>query len=157
MSDMEIRLATAADVPKIVTLVNLAFRVESFMVYGDRTSAPQINAMFQTGTFLIAENSGQMVGVVYLELRADRAYFGLLSVAPARPREGIGLGLVNEVERRAKAAGCQIMDIFAVNVRPELVPIYQRLGYSESGTAPFPANVPTKIPCHFIKMSKPLR
>jgi predicted N-acetyltransferase YhbS len=156
MSGMEVRLATEADLPEIVALVNLAFRVESFMVYGDRTGAPQISAMFQTGIFLVAEDSGRMVGCVYLEWRADRAYFGLLSVDPARQREGIGQVLVREAERRAADAGCCVMDILIVNVRPELVPIYQRLGYAESGTAPFPANVPTKIPCHFIKMSKAL-
>jgi N-acetylglutamate synthase-like GNAT family acetyltransferase len=154
---MEVRLAIETDVHEIVALVNLAFRVESFMVYGDRTSAPQIRTMFQTGGFWVAEDSGRMVGCVYLELRADRAYFGLLSVDPSRQREGIGQMLVGEVERRAASAGCGVMDIFAVNVRPELVPIYRRMGYAEAGTAPFPANVPTKIPCHFIKMSKTLR
>jgi GNAT superfamily N-acetyltransferase len=156
MSGMEVRLANEADVLQIVALVNLAFRVESFMVYGDRTSGPHISAMFQTGTILLAEDFGQIVGALYLELRAERAYFGLLSVQPSRQREGIGQMLVGEAERRAAGAGCIAMDIFAVNVRPELISIYQRLGYAESGTAPFPANVRTKIPCHFVKMSKDL-
>jgi GNAT superfamily N-acetyltransferase len=153
---MEIRLATEADVPQIVAVVNLAFQVERFMVYNDRTSAPQIAGMFQTGTFLLAEASGQLGGCVYLELRGDRAHFGLLSVDPSHQRDGIGRALVHEVEGCAKAAGCKIMDIFAVNVRPELISIYQRMGYTESGTAPFPANVPTKMPCHFVRMSKEL-
>jgi predicted N-acetyltransferase YhbS len=156
MFGMEIRLAAETDVPQIVALVNLAFQVERFTVYNDRTSAPQITGMFQTGTVLLAEASGQLVGSVYLELRGNRAYFGLLSVDPSRQRDGIGRALVLEVERRAKAAGCKVMDIFAVNVRPELIPIHQRMGYAESGTAPFPANVPTKIPCHFMRMSKEL-
>ena len=48
------------------------------------------------------------------------------------------------------------MDILTVNVRTELIPMYLRMGYAESGTEPFPANVPTKIPCHFIRVSKSL-
>jgi hypothetical protein len=64
--------------------------------------------------------------------------------------------LVDEVERRARDAGSRIMDILTVNVRTELIPMYLRMGYAESGTEPFPANVPTKIPCHFIRVSKSL-
>jgi len=41
-------------------------------------------------------------------------------------------------------------------LRTELPPFYQRRGYVETGTTPFVEDVPTKIPCHFINMSKPL-
>jgi predicted N-acetyltransferase YhbS len=156
MSGMEIRAAGEDDVDSIVSLVNLAFAVERFFVYGDRINSDQVKAMFQTGTFLLAEASGQLAGSIYLEFRGLRAYFGLLSVNPSQQRQGVGRGLVDEAERRAREAGCEFMDILAVNVRPELPPIYERMGYVESGTAPFPANVPTKIPCHFISMAKNL-
>ena len=154
---MAIRAADPSDAPQIAALVNLAFRVERFFVYGDRTNSDQISAMFQTGTFLLAEIASQPLGCVYLELRGDRAYFGLLSVDPVHQRQGVGRQLVGEAERRARDAGCNFMDILIVNVRTELIPIYARMGYVESGTAPFPANVPTKIPCHFLRMSKNLR
>ena len=48
------------------------------------------------------------------------------------------------------------MDIVIVSLREDLPPFYQKRGYVESGTSPFPPDVPTKIPCHFINMSKPL-
>jgi N-acetylglutamate synthase-like GNAT family acetyltransferase len=154
---MKIRVATSEDVPAIVALVNLAFgRAEAFLVYGDRTNAPEIAARFQTGMFLLAEEAGTLMGCVYLELRGERAYFGLLSVDPARQGRGIARTLVDEVERRARDAGSRIMDILTVNVRTELIPMYLRMGYAESGTEPFPANVPTKMPCHFVRMSKNL-
>jgi GNAT superfamily N-acetyltransferase len=89
-------------------------------------------------------------------LRGERAYFGLLSVDPDHQRQGLGHALVDKVERRAKEAGCGIMDILTVNVRPELVPLYSKMGYAESGTAPFPAHVRIKMPCHFVRMSKDL-
>ena len=154
---MAIRAAEPSDAPQIAALVNLAFRVERFFVYADRTNFDQISAMFQTGTFLLAEIASQPLGCVYLELRGDRAYFGLLSVDPVHQRQRVGRQLVGEAERRARDAGCNFMDILIVNVRTELIPIYARMGYVESGTAPFPANVPTKIPCHFLRMSKNLR
>ena len=154
---MEIRVATRSDIPQIVDLVNVAFRLaEGFFVEGDRTKPAQIEAMFQTGTFLLADVSGELAACVYLELRGERAYFGLLSVNPDHQRQGVGRALVDEVERRAKEAGCGIMDILTVNVRPELVPLYSKMGYAESGTAPFPSHVRIKMPCHFVRMSKDL-
>jgi hypothetical protein len=48
------------------------------------------------------------------------------------------------------------MDLRIVNVRQELPAFYRRLGYQETGTASFPSEVRTKLPCHFINMSKAL-
>jgi GNAT superfamily N-acetyltransferase len=156
-SNMAIRAADPSDAQQIVALVNLAFRVEGFFVYGDRTSLDQCKAMFHTGTFLLAETAGQLAGCLYFELRGERAYLGLLSVDPSQQRQGVGRALVSDAERRAGEAGCEFMDMLTVNLRTELLPIYERMGYRQSGTAPFPAGVPTKIPCHFLRMSKTLR
>jgi N-acetylglutamate synthase-like GNAT family acetyltransferase len=153
---MEVRWATEADVQQIVALVNLAFRVESFMVYGDRTTAHQISEMFQTGTFLLAEISSQLVGCLYLELRGERAYFGLLAVDPVRQHRGLGRRLIDEAENYARASGCRAMDLRIVNLRAELPPFYRRLGYVETGTEPFPAEIRSKLACHFVLMSKAL-
>jgi hypothetical protein len=43
-----------------------------------------------------------------------------------------------------------------VDVRPELLTKYRQLGYVETGTAPYENRFPTKMPVHFIAMSKPL-
>jgi hypothetical protein len=48
------------------------------------------------------------------------------------------------------------MDINVVNLRLDLAGFYQKRSYVETGTSPFPADVETKLPCHFIEMSKPL-
>jgi hypothetical protein len=48
------------------------------------------------------------------------------------------------------------MDLNVVNLREELPPFYRKRGYAEQGTAPFPGDAPTKLPCHFVRMSKPL-
>jgi hypothetical protein len=48
------------------------------------------------------------------------------------------------------------MDLQIVSVREELPRFYRRRGYIETGTAPFPADLTPKLPCHFVKMSKPL-
>ncbi len=158
MSDnLQIRWAQARDVAAIVRLINLAFRAaESFFIEGDRITPEILRSMLDKGNFLLAEDAAGLVGCVYVESQRTRAYFGLLAVDPARQHRGLGRRLVDESENHARAAGCHTMDLRIVNVREELPPFYRRLGYVETGTAPFPAEIKSKLPCHFVLMSKPL-
>jgi GNAT superfamily N-acetyltransferase len=155
--ELRIRWAGAGDVDAIARVVNVAFRrAESFFVERDRINAEKLRPMMEKGRFVLAEDTGELLGCAYLELRGEGAYFGLLAVEPSRQGKGVGRRLIQEVEDRARAAGCRMMDIQIVNVRCELPPFYRRLGYVEIGAAPFPAEVVTKQPCHFIVMSKAL-
>jgi GNAT superfamily N-acetyltransferase len=154
---VRIRRANLSDVDAIVKLVNAAFRVERFFIDGDRTDAAHIAHRFQTGRFLVAEDeSGQLAASVYIEIRGERGYFGLLAVDPARQRSGLGRLLVEAAEQECRDAGCHIMDLQIVNLRTELPPYYRRLGYAESGEMPFAAEATPKLPCHFVRMSKEL-
>ena len=153
---MEIRSARAGDAPAIAALVNRAYQVEAFFVLKDRTSVAEIEAMFSRGTFLLAELDGALVGCVFVEPRGERGYFGLLSVAPDRQGRGIGGRLVEAAEEHCRRAGCRAMDIHVVNLRTELPPYYRGRGYEETGREPFPKGEPTKLPCEFVVMSKPL-
>jgi GNAT superfamily N-acetyltransferase len=140
-----------------VRVINLAFRAaESFFVEGDRITPEILQSMLDKGNFLLAEAAAGLVGCVYVELQGERAYFGLLAVDPARQHRGLGRRLIDEAENHARAGGCRIMDLRIVSVREELPPFYRRLGYVETGTAPFPTEIKSKLPCHFVLMSKPL-
>ncbi len=153
---MKTRVAIRADVDSIVRVINAAFRVERFFIDRDRTDADKIRALLKTGVFLVAEDARRMIACVYLELRGDRAYFGLLAVDPSCQKRGVGKDMVAVVEDYARAAGCRFMDMRIVDLRAELPPFYRRLGYVETGTEPFKADSEPKIPAHFINMSKPL-
>jgi GNAT superfamily N-acetyltransferase len=153
-----VRRAELSDVDALVKLVNEAFRVERFFIDGDRTDAEHIVQRFQSGRFLVAEDaSARMAASVYVELRGEHGYFGLLAVDPARQRAGLGRLLVAAAEEVCRDAGCHTMDLQIVNLRTELPPYYRRLGYAESGQMPFAAEATPKVPCHFVRMSKPLR
>jgi len=150
------RVAEPDDIAAITHLINAAFGVERFFIDGDRIDAEKVRDLFGKGKFLLAEDAADVTGCVYVELRGERGYLGLLSVEPSRQRAGLGRRLAIAAEDHLRAAGCRAVDLSVVNVRPELVPFYQRLGYTETGTAPFPAEKHTKMPCHFITMSKTL-
>ena len=154
---LPIRIAASADAPGITAVINAAFRVaEEFFVDGNRITQTEVEQLLTKGVFLLAETGDKLNGCVYVELRGDRSYLGLLSVDPTYQQGGLGSFLMNEAERYCRERGSHCMDILIVNLRGELPAFYEKRGYVESGTSPFPADVPTKIPCHFINMSKPL-
>jgi GNAT superfamily N-acetyltransferase len=140
----------------VVRLINAAFIVERVVLDGDRTNPENVRALMNTGAFLLAEDAVGLVGCVYVERRGERSYVGLLSVDPQRQSMGFGRQLVAAAEDYAREIGCRAIDLRIVSARAELLPFYRRLGYIENGTAPFPADVQTKVPSHFILMTKPL-
>jgi GNAT superfamily N-acetyltransferase len=150
----QIREAVDSDIGDIVQLINAAFRVESFFVDGDRTDCNKVSDLLKTGKFFLIDDGPKLVGCIYVELRAASGYFGLLSVAPSSQGLGVGRKLVFAAEKYFQDSGCQTSEMLMVNVREELLPFYRKLGYEVSGTSPFPPDVITKIPCHFITMSK---
>jgi predicted N-acetyltransferase YhbS len=156
-SPITIRAATPADVDAIVRVINAAFKVERFFIDRDRTDADTVCERMQKGNFLLAEDPTRaLAGCVYVEVRGDRGYFGLLAVDPTRQKSGLGKLLVAELEDHFRRAGCHWSEMRIVNLRSELPAFYHRLGYVETGTLPFTAPVAPKLHCHFIVMSKKL-
>jgi predicted N-acetyltransferase YhbS len=150
------RKATPADAEAIARLVNAAFRPERFFIDQDRTNPEKVRALLKHGEFLLTEEDGLLVGCVYVELRGERGYFGLLAVDPEKQGAGIGSALIRVAEQHCQAAGCRLMDLTIVNLRKELPGFYHLEGYSESGTEPFPEAERGKMPCYLIRMTKPL-
>jgi predicted N-acetyltransferase YhbS len=151
------RHAQASDVEAVVQLINAAFQVERFFKVRDRANPGMIRSLMKKGKFLLAEDGPSLAACVYIEVRGERGYLGLLSVDPARQRLGLGRQLVGAAEDFFRGAGCRFSDLQIVNLRQDLPAYYRNLGYVETGTMPFPADEPVKLPAHFIVMSKLLR
>lgn len=154
---MNIRIAGPADAANITAVINAAFRIaEGFFIDGNRITQSEVEQLLTKGSFLLAEDGDKLNGCVYIELRGERSYLGLLSVDPACQQGGFGSRLMLAAENYCRERGSQVMDILIVNLREDLPPFYLKRGYVQNGTSPFPEDAPTKISCHFINMSKPL-
>ena len=153
---METRTAQLDDAENIARLVNAAFRPERFFIAADRTNPDKVRELLQKGKFLLVEEDGLLAGCVYVDLRGERGYFGLLAVDPSLQRSGLGSRMVAAAEAYCRDAGCRFMDLTIVNLRAELPGFYNRLGYVESGTLPFPPDQHPNQPCHLVRMSKSL-
>jgi GNAT superfamily N-acetyltransferase len=152
-----VKHASPDDIPDLVRVINAAYEVEKFFVEGDRTDKDTIRRMMSAGVFLTArDESSRLTGCVYVELRDDRGYFGMLSVDPSTQGRGLGRRLVDAAEDYARENGCVAMDIRVVNLRTELPPFYRKLGYLETGDIE-PAHDPRELQSfHFVRMSKAL-
>jgi ribosomal protein S18 acetylase RimI-like enzyme len=155
-----VRRATAEDVPEIVRVINLAYRVEDFFIDGDRTRADDVLARLSRpdAGFLVADASsdGRLMAAVYVEVRGDRGYFGMLAVDPAHQQRGVGRALATAAESHCRAAGCRHLDIDVVDLRAELLPFYRALGFTETGRARFPDPWKLRRQAHLLVMTKPL-
>jgi GNAT superfamily N-acetyltransferase len=125
---MPIRVAAAGDVDPLTRLINAAFAVERVAFEGDRTNPDGVRELMAKGVFLLAH--------------------------PQRQGTGLGRRLMAAAEEHARSLGCRGIDLRVISPRPELVPFYRHLGYSETGTAPFTSDTPTKVPVHYILMGK---
>ena len=131
-------------------------RLERFFVDGPRTDEAEVAGCLASGSFLVDDEDGRLAGCVYVARHGDRGYFGLLSVRPDRQGSGLGRRLVEAAEDRLRGEGFREIEILVVDLRRELFPFYERLGYREAGFEPFPPEPSTRQPCRFVVMRKAL-
>src|ERR1700733_8859671 len=97
---VNLRPATEADFPSIVTLMNTAFRgkdgwsIEGEYITGERTSISLLREVIAEGTLYLLANDGAtstLKGCVSLQAASpDKWYLGSLTVWPALQKTGFG-------------------------------------------------------------------
>lgn len=153
-----IRRASKRDVPAMLRVINSAFAIETFLE-GTRTDQESLEEMMGTGDFLlVCDSTDDIHASVYVEVRGRRGYFGMLAVDPPNQGRGLGRAMVEAAEEHCQQRGCEAMDITVLSLRTELPPLYQKLGYVETGTEEFRPSRPlqARVKCHCIIMSKAL-
>ncbi|HXV17710.1 MAG TPA: GNAT family N-acetyltransferase [Gemmatimonadaceae bacterium] len=157
---MNTRYATPKDIPELVRIINLAYRVEDFFIDGDRTNTADVKSRMETpgACFIVvdSDNSDQLAGAVFVDIHENRGHFAVLSVDPAFQGRGLARTLIDAVEKHCRDAGCTALDIEVVNLRLELPAFYTRFGFTPNGTAIFPDTDKLTRDAHLMLMSKPL-
>ena len=158
---LQTRIAGEADIPELVRIINRAYEVEQFFVDGDRTNPAQVrDRMTRTAAWFLAVDDpqvrGRLAACVWVEVQADRGYFGMLAVDPDHQGRGLARFLIAAVEDHCRAAGCRFLDISVVNLRSELPAFYRQFGFAPYGTAPFHDRAKLTRPAYLVLMTKPL-
>ena len=116
---LQVRRATAADAARISALVEL------FVPSGTLLPRAESFVAAHAQDFLVAEQAGRIVGCVHLEEYAPSlAEVRSLAVDPTAQSGGVGVKLVEALERLARARG--YATVFAVSNRDEF---FVRRGY----------------------------
>lgn len=168
--------ATDADVPAVVSLINLAFRgrgdeagwsIKEEYIEGTRITEDLLRedlaAKPHASLLLWRAVNLSLQGCVWLEpVQEGVWYLGLLAVPPGDQKAGLGRRLLEAAEIWAMERGATEIKMTVVHVRTALVEWYQRRGYSLTGERkPFPYGdtrfgIPKRDDLHFVVLRKQL-
>ena len=123
------------EVAGVVALVNAAYHPRDHWI-SDQPRTSDAGFLRETGQpraqSIVAELDGTIVGHVVLWLRDDAgwegAWIGMLATAVTQQGRGIGTLLIEEAERRARAAGYSVMRLDCVGENG-MPPYYASLGF----------------------------
>ncbi len=149
---LQFRVATADDVPALVTLVTSAYRgdasragwtTEADLLDGERIDADLLRADIgraRSRVVIATTAETPIVACAHVAEVDGRGYFGMFAVDPRRQGGGIGRAVVAECERIAGDEwGLPAMRMTVIDLREELIAWYVRLGYRRTGELlPFP-------------------
>ncbi|ROH88374.1 N-acetyltransferase [Pseudomethylobacillus aquaticus] len=139
------RIATHADTPAIVTLVNSAYRgdasragwtTEADLLDGQRTEADEISELIAAADslFILGFAQHSLCASAHLKRDPVGAYLGMVVVNPQLQARGIGRALIAECERLAQQQWqANTMRMTVITLRETLIAYYQRLGYQRTG------------------------
>lgn len=147
MAELIIRNAVTDDAPRIVALVNAAYRgdssrsgwtTEADLLEGIRTDHADVMTILadQASMILVGICDTQMVASVHLQKNAEAAFLGMFAVNPRLQGAGIGKQILVAAECRARTVwGVRKIQMKVINVRHELIAFYERRGYQRTGVA----------------------
>jgi ribosomal protein S18 acetylase RimI-like enzyme len=156
---MSLTIAEAADLERVVKLVNDAYRGssktpgwthEARLLAGQRIDVASLRASIANGasTILVLRTDGDIVGCVALQPLDDHVwYLSMLAVDPDRQIAGMGKAIMAAAERFAQERGARQIKISVINVRTSLIAWYERMGYARTGAVePFPDDTTVGTP-----------
>jgi ribosomal protein S18 acetylase RimI-like enzyme len=147
----QFRRATHADVPRVVALVESAYRgdasragwtTEADLLEGRRTDAEDVVSCIERdrSMVMLAERDGEVVACAHVTVEGGAGYFGMFSVTPGLQGGGLGKAVLAEAERVVREDWqLSAMRMTVIDLRGELIAFYERRGYVRTGIKkPFP-------------------
>jgi N-acetylglutamate synthase-like GNAT family acetyltransferase len=159
ITNPNIFIAKTGDIPELVLLINKAYKgegskkawtSESNLFDGLRTNENVLTELLSDENAIIfkyVNDSGAIIGCVYMQKQESQIYLGLLSVSPDIQAASVGKQLLIAAEEYAQEKKCNKIVMSVITIRHELVEWYKRRGYYPTGVKPFPqdkVNIPNQ-------------
>ena len=173
---MMLDLARPDEMQELLALIESAYRGDSArrgwtheadLLGGQRTDLAGLMAMHtDPRQHLLVRRSehGLEACIAIAEYGEDRAYIGMVTVAPSAQAKGLGRAMLEGAERYAQVQlAATTAEMTVIAQRSELIAWYERRGYRQTGERrPFPyedirAGLPKRSDLEFIVLEKQLR
>ncbi len=146
-SDPNIAIATTEDLPRILQILNAAYRgkisekgwtSETQLIDGDvRTTLAILEDLYSVpgSVFLKFTKEDEMItGCVNLQKRPEGMYLGMLAVYPTLQNSGTGKKLLYAAEEYAAFQKADTLFMTVISLRHTLIDWYKRYGYTDTGS-----------------------
>ncbi len=131
-----IRPALASDVARIQAIVDQAYAI--YVPRIGKKPGPMLDdyqARVAEGAVWVAEQDGQVAGILVLLPEADHLLLDNVAVAPEAHGKGVGRALVAFAEDEARRRGHAEIRLYTHEKMTENIAMYPRLGYAETHRA----------------------
>jgi GNAT superfamily N-acetyltransferase len=155
LPEIRFRRATLADVPRVVALVERAYRgevsrkgwtTEADLLDGQRTDPAEVEGLVsgpRSHLLLATSSDDTLLGSAALTDEGDALYFGMFAVEPSLQGGGVGKAMLDRAEETARSLGRPRLRMTVIAQRAELIAWYARRGYAPTGKiATFPYGDP---------------
>jgi len=85
--------------------------------------------------FLVGILGGHIVATCMAGYEGHRGWINYLAVSPHHQRQGIGRRIMEEAEKRLKAAGCPKINLQVRETNRSVIQFYERIGYTRDPVA----------------------
>jgi ribosomal protein S18 acetylase RimI-like enzyme len=132
VSDLSLRAATAADVPRLTELVRAAYQHYVPRLGGPpRPMTDDYAEVVRSQRVIVAESGGEIAGLVALGVGDEGFYVDNVAVDPSRQGLGVGKALLERAESAARDAGFDSIYLYTHERMAENLALYARIGYVE--------------------------
>jgi ribosomal protein S18 acetylase RimI-like enzyme len=132
MSDVRLRPATAADVPRLTELVQAAYGHYIERLDGPpRPMTDDYAEVVRSHRVIVAVRGGTILGLVVLGVGDEGFFVDNVAVDPAHQGIGVGKALLEHAETAARDAGFGSIYLYTHERMVENLALYSRIGYVE--------------------------
>jgi len=146
VASVSVAVPTIADIPELIALVNLLATEPNFlfiMPIDPRTGVAVVTAHLasiaatKNECVFVARYGSELIGVVTGIRGTHPARRGAvdigIGVRPDHRGRGVGLRLMNALERWARSTGCHRLQLRVVSTNEPAVALYRKLGFAVEG------------------------
>ena len=129
---VKLRAADMADVPMLTELVRAAYGHYVERIGGPpRPMTDDYADVVRTRDVTVAERGGEIVGLIVLELSAQKITVDNVAVNPRYQGTGVGRALLQHAEAEARAGGYDAIYLYTHERMTENLTLYRTIGYVE--------------------------